>query len=189
MTKTPSTATCRQVHIRVRLQRPLHQGTRRSSWHEGKVDASRSELRRLSGDYGIFWDACLRRMFGPARYSRGITSKRYNDEHPTELPVFAEVNGALPRPAISTCRTSYGPSWGCLRVPHKLRVERRAHQTATGSGRRIPLARVGSTGSSRSRSRSATQTRYCSARGVSPWDSGSGSPSAPRGSAVRPRSP
>ena len=68
-------------------------------------------------------------------------------------------------------------------------VCRENYQTATGSARRSPLARVGSTGSSRSRSRSATQTRYCSARGVSPWDSGSGSPSKPRGSAVKPRSP
>jgi hypothetical protein len=53
---------------------------------EASCDACREITKK-------FEDACLRRMFGPARYSRGITSKRHKDEHPTELPVWAEVNG------------------------------------------------------------------------------------------------
>jgi hypothetical protein len=59
------------------------------------MDASRSKLRQLSGYHKKIEEACLRRMFGPARYGRGITSKRHQDEHPTELPVYTEINGVF----------------------------------------------------------------------------------------------
>lgn len=40
-------------------------------------------------------DTCLRRMFGAARYSRGITSGRHKNEHPTELPALTQINGVF----------------------------------------------------------------------------------------------